>query len=87
VIDLLNLNAVPINHWVDIAVSNFKTHLLKLLYHRKGNYTAFEHVLKTALKDEDVAIDGSNSYLFDDKKGRYTAMNALASNYFQLFEE
>ena len=43
--------------------------------------------MKTALKDEDVAIDGSNSYLFEDKKSRYNAMNALASNYFQLYEE
>jgi hypothetical protein len=42
--------------------------------------------LKEALKDSDKFMDGSNEHMFDDKKGRFDAMNALASYSFQMYE-
>lgn len=60
--------------------------MIQLLFHKAGLTIGFMQVLETALKDQDLSLDGSNQHLFNDKKARYDAMNSLASNYFMLHE-
>jgi hypothetical protein len=52
---------------------------LALAYYRNGQVEQFVRVLREALKDNEINIDGSNQHMFDDKKARNDAMNSLAS--------
>jgi hypothetical protein len=61
-------------------------HKLALAYYRNGQVEQFVKVLREALKDNEINIDGSNQHMFDDKKARNDAMNSLASYCFQMHE-
>lgn len=56
------------------------------MYHRQGRIQNFYKLLSTALEAKDAKMDGSDLHMFDDKKGRNDAMNALAAHYFQMNE-
>ena len=63
------MNKTPIKDWMGLA----------LAYHKGGKISCYQRVLKEALGDQDVHLDGSNQHMFEDKKARHDAMNSLAS--------
>ena len=55
-------------------------------YYRNGQLKQFLRVMKEALKDSEINLDGSNQHMFENKKARHDAMNSLASYCFQMHE-